>query len=196
MTEEEAAGQVCGVDLPRLGKHGFNCFEALFGEINSRVTPEHPQGRMQISGRQVVHKGIKISGRNLVRRRVSWFCCTGLRRNVGTITAYDDSASREKDPFDFENDEMFDGRNKTNQLVQLRDLFDCHVVEVSTPPPPPRLQHSERETRVMEGGGGRCGKESRGVSETAEQGRDGGRGSVDGGEGEGEEREEKVNTGG
>ena len=82
----------------------FNCFEALFGEINSRHTKSHPAGRMQISGRQVVHKGIKISGQNLVRRRVSWFCVNALRRNVGTITAFDDSISREKEPFDFENE--------------------------------------------------------------------------------------------
>lgn len=125
---------VCGAELPRLGKQGFNCFEALFGEINSRTSTDHPRGRMQISGREVVHKGIKISGQNLVRRRVSWFCCTGLRRNVGTITGYEDSAAREKDPFDFENDEMFEGRNKTNQLVQLKDLFDCHVVEDALSP--------------------------------------------------------------
>ena len=74
---------VCGVDLPRLGKQGFNCFEALFGEINSLPTPpDFPQGRMQIKGRQVVHMGIKVSGRNLVRRRVSWFCCSSLDDNA------------------------------------------------------------------------------------------------------------------
>lgn len=32
------------------GKQGFNCFEALFGEINSRTSTDHPRGRMQISG--------------------------------------------------------------------------------------------------------------------------------------------------
>ncbi len=88
VTEKAFKQLVCGVDLPMLGKQGFNCFEALFGEINSRSTATHQKGRMQISGRQVgakislgsnisltigttisnkcnkqvVHKGIKISG--------------------------------------------------------------------------------------------------------------------------------------
>ena len=89
---------------------------------------------MQISGRQVVHKGIKISGQNLVKRRVSWFCVNALRRNVGTITSFDDSVERSKEPFDFENDDLHDGRSKTNQLVPLKELFDCHVVEDARSP--------------------------------------------------------------
>ncbi len=134
VTETAFKKLVCGVDLPRLGKHGFNCFEAVFGEINSRVTPEHKRGRMVISGRQVVHKGIKVSGQNLLRRRVSWFCCNQLRRNVGTITVYDDSPSRQEYPFDFENDDLFDGKKKSNRLVPLEKLFDCHIVEDSLSP--------------------------------------------------------------
>ena len=108
--------------------------QALFGEINSRKIEHFSQGRMQISGREVVHKGIKISGQNLVRRRVSWFCINGLRRNVGTITGYDDSPARLNEPFDFENDEVYDGRNKTNKLVPLDKLYDCHVVEDARSP--------------------------------------------------------------
>ena len=134
VTERAFKELVCGVDLPKLGKHGFNCFEALFGEINSRQTQSYPTGRMQIKGRQVVHKGIKISGQNLVKRRVSWFCVNALRRNVGTITGFDDSCGREKEPFDFENDDLFDGRSKINQLVPLKELFDCHVVEDARSP--------------------------------------------------------------
>jgi hypothetical protein len=134
VTETAFKKLVCGVDLPRLGKHGFNCFEAVFGEINSRVTPEHRRGRMVISGRQVVHKGIKVSGQNLLRRRVSWFCCNQLRRNVGTITVYDDSPLRQDFPFDFENDDLFDGKKKSNRLVPLERLFDCHIVEDSLSP--------------------------------------------------------------
>ena len=144
VTERAFKDLVCGVDLPMLGKQGFNCFEALFGEINSRHTKSHPAGRMQISGRQVVHKGIKISGQNLVRRRVSWFCVNALRRNVGTITAFDDSISREKEPFDFENDDLHDGRSKTNQLVPLKELFDCHVVEDTRSPQDLRAFEIER----------------------------------------------------
>ena len=134
VTETAFKKLVCGVDLPRLGKHGFNCFEAVFGEINSRMTPEHRRGRMVISGRQVVHKGIKVSGQNLLRRRVSWFCCNQLRRNVGTITGYDDSPARQEYPFDFENDDLFDGKKKSNRLVPLEKLFDCHVVEDNLSP--------------------------------------------------------------
>jgi len=134
VTERAFKELVCGVDLPKLGKHGFNCFEALFGEINSRHTQSYASGRMQIKGRQVVHKGIKISGQNLVKRRVSWFCVNALRRNVGTITGFDDSLVREKEPFDFENDDLFDGRSKINQLVPLKELFDCHVVEDARSP--------------------------------------------------------------
>ena len=134
VTERAFKQLVCGVDLPLLGKHGFNCFEALFGEINSRQTERFPKGRMQISGRHVVHKGIKISGKNLVRRRVSWFCVNALRRNVGTITGFDDTLGREKEPFDFENDDLHDGRSKINQLVPLKELFDCHVVEDARSP--------------------------------------------------------------
>jgi hypothetical protein len=134
VTETAFKKLVCGVDLPRLGKHGFNCFEAVFGEINSRLTPEHRRGRMVISGRQVVHKGIKVSGQNLLRRRVSWFCCTQLRRNVGTITAFDDSPARQDVPFDFENDDLFDGKKKSNRLVPLEKLFDCHILEDNLSP--------------------------------------------------------------
>jgi hypothetical protein len=134
VTERAFKELVCGVDLPKLGKHGFNCFEALFGEINSRQTQSYPTGRMQIKGRQVVHKGIKISGQNLVKRRVSWFCVNALRRNVGTITGYEEQCGREKEPFDFENDDLFDGRSKINQLVPLKELFDCHVVEDARSP--------------------------------------------------------------
>jgi len=134
VTEKAFKGLVCGIDLPMLGKHGFNCFEALFGEINSRHTQSHPTGRMQISGRQVVHKGIKISGQNLVRRRVSWFCVNTLRRNVGTITGFDNSVTREKEPFDFENDDLHGGFSKINQLVPLKELFDCHIVEDARSP--------------------------------------------------------------
>ena len=71
---------------------------------------------------------------NLVRRRVSWFCVNALRRNVGTITGFDDSSQREREPFDFENDDLHDGRFKINQLVPLKELFDCHVVEDSFAP--------------------------------------------------------------
>ena len=146
VTEMAFKRLVCGVDLPRLGKHGFNCFEAVFGEINSRLTSEHRCGRMTISGRQVVHKGIKVSGQNLVRRRVSWFCCNQLRRNVGTITSYDDSPARQDYPFDFENDDLFDGKKKSNRLVPLEKLFDCHIVEDGLSPEDIRAFEIERIT--------------------------------------------------
>ena len=72
---------------------------------------------------QVVHKGIKVSGQNLVRRRVSWFCCTALRRNVGTIVHYDEAAGRAETPFDFENDDLFDGKKKTNKCALSLSLY-------------------------------------------------------------------------
>jgi hypothetical protein len=75
-----------------------------------------------------------VHQQNLVRRRVSWFCVNALRRNVGTITGFDDSCQREREPFDFENDDLHDGRFKINQLVPLKELFDCHVVEDSLAP--------------------------------------------------------------
>jgi len=54
---------------PRLGKHGYECFRALFYELNSGVAKEP----FLFETRKGRHLGFLLSGAGMQGRRVSWF---------------------------------------------------------------------------------------------------------------------------
>mmetsp|Transcript_39620 Transcript_39620/g.93227 ORF Transcript_39620/g.93227 Transcript_39620/m.93227 type:complete len:2695 (+) Transcript_39620:129-8213(+) len=55
---------LCTMDPARLRPHGFNCFQAFFGDVNS-----HSEA-MVVSGRDGIKSGCKINGAAFVGRRV------------------------------------------------------------------------------------------------------------------------------
>ena len=66
---------------PRLGKHGYECFRALFYELNGGG----PRAPFRFETRCGEHLGFRLSGAGLQGRRVSWFDFDRQCRRIGRV---------------------------------------------------------------------------------------------------------------
>ena len=64
---------------PRLQTHGYECFLALFFEINQGM-PKEP---FLLESRQGTHLGITLSDVGMKERRISWFDVANNQRVTG-----------------------------------------------------------------------------------------------------------------
>lgn len=65
----------------RLGKHGYECFRALFYELNTGF----PKAPFFFETRGAQHQGLGLTGAGLQGRRVSWFDSDKRCRRVGRV---------------------------------------------------------------------------------------------------------------